>query len=104
MIDPLLGPEFGTLLPLNNVAAAFTYVDNDFPALTMGWYAYAVQVAYSSGLFSPWTYSNVVGRDMDAAVTFEVTLCDGNVPEDVEIDRWLKEKQQGQCLFYGTGT
>ena len=69
---------------LNNVTE-FTYTDNDFAALTMGWYAYAVQVAYSSGMLSPWTYSNIVGRDMDAAVTFEVTLCDGNDPIDVEI-------------------
>ncbi len=82
--DPVVGPASGTMTILNNVTE-FTYVDNDFSALTMGWYAYAVQVAYSSGMMSPWTFSNIVGRDMDAAVTFEVTLCDGNSPEDVEI-------------------
>jgi len=82
--DPNLGPATGTMTILNNVTDVF-YQDADFGALPMGWYAYAVQVAYSTGGMSPWTYSNVVGRDMDAAVTFEVTLCDGNVPEDVEI-------------------
>jgi len=51
----------------------------------MGWYAYAVQVVYSSGLVSPWVYSNIVGRDMDVEITFEITLCNGNDPIDVEI-------------------
>ena len=82
--DPDLGPATGTMTILNNVTE-FTYTDNDFAALPMGWYAYAVQVAYSSGMLSPWTYSNIVGRDMDAMVTFEVTLCDGTEPSDVEI-------------------
>jgi len=82
--DPELGACSGTMTILNNVTEQ-TYVDNDFQALPMGWYGYAVQVAYSSGMLSPWVCSNVVGRDMDAAVTFEVTLCDGNDPEDVEI-------------------
>ena len=80
-IDP---PVNGTVTVLNNVTEV-SYTDNDFSALPMGWYAYAVQVAYSSGMLSEWTFSNIVGRDMDAAVTFEVTLCDGNTPEDVEI-------------------
>jgi len=82
--DPDFSPALGTMTILNNVTE-FTYQDTDFAALPMGWYAYAVQVAYSSGMLSPWTYSNVVGRDMDTEVIFEVTLCDGNEPSDIEI-------------------
>ncbi len=80
-IDP---PLNGTLTVLNNVTT-LTYQDTDFEALPMGWYAYGVQVAYSTTALSPYTFSNIVGRDMDAEVTFEVILCDGNVPEDVDI-------------------
>jgi hypothetical protein len=82
--DLAAGPSTGTMTVLDNVTGV-TYQDLAFAALPMGWYAYAVQVTHSSGYLSPWVYSNIVGRDMDAEVTFEITLCDGNVPEDVEI-------------------
>jgi hypothetical protein len=82
--DPIAGPATGTMTTLSN-ETGLTYVDNDFNGLPMGWYAYAIQAVYSSGLMSPWVYSNVVGRDMDVEITFEITLCDGNDPIDVEI-------------------
>jgi hypothetical protein len=82
--DPIAGPATGTMTTLSN-ETGLTYVDNDFNGLPMGWYAYAIQAVYSSGLMSPWVYSNIVGRDMDVEITFEITLCDGNDPIDVEI-------------------
>ncbi|MCK5765220.1 MAG: carboxypeptidase regulatory-like domain-containing protein, partial [Bacteroidales bacterium] len=66
--DPNLGPATGIMTVLENVTT-FTFDDDAFGALPMGWYAYAVQVAYSGSSLSTWTYSNIVGRDMDAAVT-----------------------------------
>jgi hypothetical protein len=83
--DPDLGPATGTGVVLADDVQILEYQDDAFAGLPMGWYAYAVQVEYSTGLISPPVFSNIVGRDMDAMITWEITLCDGNDPEDVEI-------------------
>ena len=52
----------------------------------MGWYAYGVKALYTSGLYSNYTISNIVGHLMDYQVTVNVTLSTGLEPINVEVD------------------
>ena len=51
----------------------------------MGWYAYGVKALYTSGLYSNYTISNIVGHLMDYQVTVNVTLSTGLEPINCEV-------------------
>jgi hypothetical protein len=76
-------PSSGTLYELattNNLS----WQDNLDP-LMAGWIAYGVKALYSSGDYSDYTISNVVGYEMDRTVTFHISLITGEAPDNVEI-------------------
>ena len=81
--DPCGDPSTGTLTAIANPTGV-SYNDVAFGGQPAGFYAYAVKAVYESGE-SDWVYSNVVAHALDNEVTVNVTLCDGEVPEGVEI-------------------
>jgi hypothetical protein len=82
--DPNGSPAAGTLSELATTTNLF-YNDNAWGGLPMGWYAYGVKALYTSGLYSNYTISNIVGHLMDYQVTVNVTLSDGLEPINAEI-------------------
>lgn len=81
--DPDLGPQTGTLTPLSNPTTE-SYNDAAFGGLDPGFYAYAVKAIYESNE-SIWVYSNVVAHGLDNEFTVNVSLCDGNDPDNAEV-------------------
>jgi len=81
---PINPPTNGTLTELATTANLF-YNDNAWAGLPMGWYAYGVKALYTSGLYSDYTISNIVGHLMEYQVTVNVTLTTGLEPSNVEI-------------------
>jgi hypothetical protein len=82
--DPNGSPALGTLTELATTGNQF-YNDNAWAGLPMGWYAYGVKALYTSGLYSNYTISNIVGHLMDYQVTVNVTLSTGEAPINCEI-------------------
>jgi hypothetical protein len=82
--DPNGSPAAGTLSELATTTNLY-YNDNAFGGLPMGWYAYGVKALYTSGLYSDYTISNIVGHLMDYQVTVNVTLSTGEEPINCEI-------------------
>ena len=83
--DPNIGPEFGIMTTIAINVTGLEYNDIAYGGLAQGWYAYAVRAKYTNGDISVWTYSNIVGHLKEVAITFEVSLSTGDVPENVEI-------------------
>ena len=83
--DPNGSPAAGTLSELATTTNLF-YNDNAFGGLPMGWYAYGVKALYTSGLYSNYTISNIVGHLLDYQVTVNVTLSTGLEPINVEVE------------------
>ncbi|MBP6871325.1 MAG: carboxypeptidase regulatory-like domain-containing protein [Bacteroidales bacterium] len=82
--DPNGSPAAGTLTELATTANQF-YNDNAWAGLPMGWYAYGVKALYTSGLYSNYTISNIVGHLMDYQVTVNCELSTGLEPSNVEV-------------------
>ncbi len=61
------------------------YNDFAWAGLAQGWYAYGVKALYTSGIYSDYTVSNIVGHLLDVEVTVNVTLSTGLEPSNVEI-------------------
>ena len=83
--DPNGSPAAGTLTELATTTNLY-YNDYAWAGLPMGWYAYGVKALYTSGLYSNYTISNIVGHLMDYTVTVNVTLSTGLEPSDVDIE------------------
>jgi hypothetical protein len=88
--DPNGTPAAGTLSELANTENLY-YDDYEWSGLPQGWYAYGVKALYSSGLYSDYAISNVVGHLMDYQVTVNVTLSTGLEPINVEVQ--MKESE-----------
>ncbi len=99
--DPNAGPETGTLIAIANPSGVTFYNDGDFGGQPAGFYAYAVKAVYDNGE-SEWVYSNTVAHLLSAEITVNVTLCDGEVPEGVEVSLEGYEYPY-QSLFDVTG-
>jgi hypothetical protein len=82
--DPNGSPAAGTLSELASTGNLY-YNDNAWAGLPQGWYAYGVKALYTSGLYSNYTISNIVGHHMDYQVTVNVTLSTGLEPINVEV-------------------
>ena len=82
--DPDNPPETGTATDLYDTTG-LSYQDNHFDELPQGWYAYGIKALFTSGLYSDYSVSNVIGRGMDCQVTVNVTLSSGQQPVDAEI-------------------
>jgi hypothetical protein len=76
--DPLAGGTYTELATTQGLV----YEDS---LIMPGWYAYGVKALYSSGQFSDYTLSNVVGNQMDVAVNVTTTLTTGDEPSGVEV-------------------
>jgi hypothetical protein len=61
------------------------YADDDWEGLDQGWYAYGVKAHYTSGGYSPYAFSNIVGHLMEVKVTVNVTLSTGEEPSGVHV-------------------
>ncbi len=64
----------------------YSYEDDLFQYLPMGWYAYGVSALYSSGLESDTLGTNTVGRLMDCDVVIVATTNNSLAPVNIEID------------------
>ena len=82
--NPNGSPTAGTLTELATTTN-LQYNDYVWAGLPMGWYAYGVKALYTSGLYSDYAVSNIVGHLMDAEVTVNVTLSTGLEPSGVDI-------------------
>ena len=82
--DPNGSPAAGTLTELATTGNLY-YNDYAWAGLPMGWYAYGVKALYTSGLYSNYQISNIVGHLMDYQVTVNVTLSTGLEPINVEV-------------------
>jgi hypothetical protein len=82
--DPDGSPSAGSLSELANTGNLY-YNDNAWTGLPQGWYAYGVKAMYTSGVYSSYTISNIVGHLMDCRVTVNVTLSTGLEPINVEV-------------------
>jgi hypothetical protein len=81
---PINPPANGTLTEIATTTNQY-YNDLAWAGLPMGWYAYGVKALYTSGLYSAYTISNIVGHLMDYQVTVNVTLSTGEEPINCEI-------------------
>ncbi|HNR55830.1 MAG TPA: hypothetical protein PKJ19_11735, partial [Flavobacteriales bacterium] len=81
---PINPPTNGTLTELATTANLY-YNDNAWAGLPMGWYAYGVKALYTSGIYSSYTISNIVGHLFDYQVTVNVTLSTGEEPINCEV-------------------
>lgn len=79
--DPLAGGNFIELASTESLS----YTDNTFAARPPGWYAFAVKALYSSGIYSEYTISNIVGHLIDFEVNFNITLTTGLEAGQVEV-------------------
>ncbi len=82
--DPNGSPAAGTLTELATTGN-LEYNDYAWAGLDQGWYAYGVKALYTSGLYSDYAISNIVGHLMEFEVTVNVTLSTGLEPSGVEI-------------------
>ncbi len=82
--DPNGSPAAGNITELATTANLY-YNDYAWGGLPQGWYAYGVKALYTSGLYSSYTISNIVGHHMDYQVTVNVTLSTGLEPINVEV-------------------
>jgi hypothetical protein len=82
--NPNGSPAAGDLTELATTTNLF-YNDFAWAGLPMGWYAYGVKALYTSGLYSDYTISNIVGHLMDVEVTVNVTLSTGLEPINAEV-------------------
>lgn len=81
---PCLGPENGILTVIGN--PDFTqFNDIDFPMISPGYYAYAVQTNYINDS-SVWVYSNVISAHLEKEVSFIISLCEGEELENTNIE------------------
>ena len=78
-------PRLVASIELANTGNLF-YTDHSWSGLPQGWYAYGVKAMYTSGLYSDYTISNIVGHLLDYPVTVTVTLSTGLMPENVEVE------------------
>jgi len=83
--DPNDSPTTGNLSELADTGSLF-YDDYEWAGLPLGWYAYGVKAMYTSGLYSNFTISNIVGHLMDCRVIVNVTLSTGLEPVNVEVE------------------
>lgn len=95
--DPNSSPTTGNLSELANTGNLF-YHDYAWAGLPQGWYAYGVKAKYTSGIYSNYTISKIVGHLMDCAVTVNVSLSTGMEPINVEIE--LKGSDYPYQSFY----
>jgi hypothetical protein len=79
--DPLAGGDFTDVA----MTANLYYNENSWGAWLPGWYAFAVKALYTSGEYSDYTISNIVGHLMDCQASFNISLTTGNEPSNVEI-------------------
>jgi len=82
--NPNGSPTAGTLTELATTGN-LQYNDFAWAGLPQGWYAYGVKALYTSGMYSDWAISNIVGHHMDYQVTINVTLSTGLEPSGVAI-------------------
>ncbi len=82
--DPNGSPANGLLSELATTTNQY-YNDNAFGGLPMGWYAYGVKALYTSGQYSNYTISNIVGHNNHYTVTVNCTLSDGLEPINCEV-------------------
>jgi hypothetical protein len=94
-------PAAGNMVELANTGNLF-YNDYAWIGLSQGWYAYGVKAMYTSGLYSNYTISNIVGHLMDYPVTVNVILTTGLVPENVEVE--LKGSEYPYETFFVSTT
>lgn len=95
--DPEGSPLEGTMTELASVTS-LTFTDEEFGDLPQGWYAYGVKALYTSGLYSEYSISNIVGHLMDYQVDVSISLSTGLPPLNAEI------KLQGMEYPYQTFT
>ncbi len=79
--DPDNSPETGTVTNLANNVQGNEYVDMAWAGLPAGWYAYGVAARYPDNYVSDTVISNIVGHNIDAEVTINVSLTTGGSPE-----------------------
>jgi hypothetical protein len=60
---------------------AWEFVDNDWPELIEGAYIFAVVAHYANGVNSPFSFSNMLPKDMFVTYTVNVTTNSGDNPE-----------------------
>ena len=82
--DPNGSPDAGTLTELATTGN-LSYNDMAWADLPMGWYAYGVKAKYTSGDWSDYAISKIVGHMMDYNVMVNVTLNSGLEPSNVAI-------------------
>ncbi len=82
--DPNGSPALGDITELATTTD-LEYNDYAWAGLDQGWYAYGVKALYTSGLYSDYAISNIVGHLMDFEVTVNVTLSTGLEPSGVEV-------------------
>ncbi len=81
--DPNNGPYDGIKTMVAQLSET-NITDSQYVNQPQGWYAYAVRANYYSGE-SKWVYSSIVPHLMDATVTFNVSLCDTSLVDDIEV-------------------
>jgi hypothetical protein len=79
--DPLAGGDFSDFVNTENLY----YNEFSWAGRPQGWYAFAVKALYTSGEYSDYTISNIVGHLMDCQATFNISLTTGLEPDDVQI-------------------
>ena len=79
--DTLIGGYFSDFAQTGNLY----YNDFAWSGTGQGWRAYGVKALYTSGLYSEYTLSNIVGHLMDCNATFNISLTTGLPAENVEI-------------------
>ncbi len=82
--DPDGPPSAGTLTEFSPVTGLY-YDDSGWAGLPGGWYAYGVKALYTSGVYSGYTVSNIIGHLMDHQVTVNATLTTGLEPVNAEV-------------------
>ena len=80
--DPNGDPRNGTVTGLNNAVSGNTYTDggSTWANLPGGWYAYGVAANYPNNYISDTIVSNIVGHNILAEVTVNVSLTTGGSP------------------------
>ncbi len=81
--DPVAGPATGTHTPIATPTEEF-HNDLAYGGQPEGFYAYGVKAVYESNE-SIWVYSNTVAHLLDNEFTVQVSLCDGNDPDNAEV-------------------
>ncbi|MDZ7740424.1 MAG: carboxypeptidase-like regulatory domain-containing protein [Bacteroidota bacterium] len=86
--DPDGSPANGDSTILNDSVADYSYNDTLFEYLNEGWYAYGLAALYNQNgpIYSTYSYTNIVGKDKQISVTFDISTNTGEIADSAEIE------------------